>query len=123
MQYIGERRDEAVVIDEMTPQKMEQYAADADIIINSTPLGMSGMAEDFTDFTFLDALKEGAVVCDIVYKPAQTTLLKECEKRGIRNINGLPMLIYQAIYAFELFTGMSVDREEMYDIVLAAIEA
>ncbi len=123
MQYVGAKRDEAVIVDEMTPQIMAEYARSADIVINATPLGMSGIGKDFTDFTFLDALKPGAVVCDIVYKPAQTTLLAECQKREIRHCNGLPMLVYQAIYAYEHFTGLTVDKETMYDIVLQAIEA
>lgn len=121
MQYRGETRDEAVVIDEFTPQNMEKYAQTADIVVNATPLGMSGIQEDYTDFGFLDALPKGSVVCDIVYKPAVTSLLAACERRGIRCCNGLPMLIYQAIYAYEMFTGLTVDKQKMYEVVAQAI--
>lgn len=83
----------------------------SDVILNATPLGMSGIAEDFTDFSFLDGTD--AAVCDIVYKPARTKLLRECERRGLRCCNGLNMLIYQAIYAFEIFSGRTFDRDAM----------
>ncbi len=122
MQYANGQKDEAVVIDRMTPEGMVTYCKDADILINATPLGMSGIEEDFTDFAFLDALPKSAVVCDIVYKPAVTTLLYACNQRGIKCCNGLPMLIYQAIYAYEHFTGMKLDKNEMYDVVRQAIE-
>lgn len=121
MQYNGSEREDRVVIDEMTPEIMSRCAADAQILINATPLGMSGIEGDFTDLSFLDALPKSAVACDIVYKPAETTLLKGCKQRGIRCSNGLPMLIYQAIYAFEHFTGLTVDKDAMYDIVLREI--
>lgn len=83
----------------------------SDVIIHATPLGMSGGADDFTDFSFLDGTK--AAVCDIVYRPAETSLLKECRRRGLACSNGRNMLIYQAICAFEIFSGMNFDRDEM----------
>ena len=81
------------------------------LIINATPLGMSGMDRDFEQFAFLEGFS--GAVCDIVYKPAETTLLKECAKRKIPCCNGLNMLIYQAVYAFQIFTGMSFDAKDM----------
>lgn len=93
----------------------------ANILLNATSLGMSGIGQDFGDFSFLDGGKP--FVCDIVYKPAETTLLKECRKRGIPCKNGLDMLIYQAIYAYRHFTGAEFDADEMADYLREQVEA
>ena len=89
----------------------ETCGAWADIIINATPLGMSGTAADFAGFSFLDGGRPA--VCDIVYKPAETSLLKACRERGLVCRNGLGMLVYQAVYAFRIFTGLSFDEDDL----------
>ncbi len=122
MQYPDGKLDRTVLVDSMTSQTMRTYAEKTDILINATPLGMSDMPDDFTDFGFLDALPEGAVVYDIVYKPPVTTLLSECQKRGIRCGNGLSMLIFQAIYAFEHFAGVKLDKDTAYAAVEKALQ-
>ncbi len=87
----------------------------ADIIVNATPLGMSGFGQDFGDFSFLDGGRPA--VCDIVYKPSETALLRACRERGLVCRNGLGMLIYQAVYAFRLFTGMEFAAGPMADFL------
>ena len=77
----------------------------ADLIINATPLGMNGKDEDFSDFAFIDNAKEGCVVYDLIYSPPETALLKYAAKRKMKTYNGLMMLVFQAAFAFELFTG------------------
>ncbi len=121
MQYPDGKRDQTIAVDGMTPEIMRAYAGETDVLINTTPLGMSDMPDDFTDFSFLDALPNTAVVYDIVYKPPVTTLLSECQKRGIPCGNGLSMLIFQAIYAFEHFAGVKLDHQAAYDAVEKAL--
>ena len=77
----------------------------ADLIINATPLGMSGKDEDFSDFAFIDNAKEACIVYDLIYSPPETALLKYAAKRKLKTYNGLMMLVFQAALAFELFTG------------------
>ena len=96
---------------EMTKEIICKNAEKADIIINATPLGMDGIEDNFTDFSFLD--KTSAVVYDIVYKPFETALIAESKKRGLKAFNGLSMLINQAIYAFSLFTNSYFDIEKV----------
>ena len=55
-----------------------------------------------------------------MYNPIKTVLLKEAQKRGLRTISGLDMLIYQAQRAIEIWTGKSPDANIMK---LAALEA
>lgn len=92
-----------------------------DIIINATPIGMKGyiadeMPLDYKDF---DNIRDDAIIYDIVYNPIKTILLKEAQKRGLRTIEGLDMLIYQAQKAIEIWTGKSPDVNVMK---IAALE-
>jgi len=85
--------------------------ARADILVNSTPLGMHGIDQDFRDLSFLSAAP--GIVCDLIYNPLRTELLKRAEQNGHLVINGLSMLIYQAILSLELFADMKIGAHEM----------
>ncbi len=80
---------------------------DAHIIVNTTPVGMypeTGVAPLSPDgFEGLEA------VVDIVYNPLKTELILQAESRGIKTVNGLAMLVWQAKRAAEYFTGKAVD--------------
>ena len=95
---------------------------DASVIINATPIGMRGYMADAMplDYKDFDTIRPNALIYDIVYNPVKTLLIKEAERRGLRTIGGLDMLIYQAQSAIELWTGKSPDVNLMR---LAAIEA
>ena len=72
-------------------------------IINATPVGMSPNI----DLSPIDefVLKETKFVFDMIYNPPQTKLLKMAKERGVKTINGLEMLFYQAIRSQEIWTG------------------
>jgi shikimate dehydrogenase len=53
----------------------------------------------------LSVLPESAAVCDIVYNPLETQLLKEAKALGHKTIDGLGMLMHQAVPSFEAFFG------------------
>ncbi|MDR1915670.1 MAG: shikimate dehydrogenase [Synergistaceae bacterium] len=109
-----------VVCGEMTDSVMSIEAACADILINATPLGMRGAGEDFTSLDFLGCLPRGALVCDLVYNPAETALLSRARELGYAAINGLGMLIYQAILADELFLDfldINIDKGNLYKVI------
>jgi len=74
------------------------------LVVNTTSGGMAGAtALDLS----LDPLPAGAAVCDIVYNPLETALLKDARVRGRRTIDGLGMLMHQAVPAFAAFYGMT----------------
>lgn len=73
------------------------------LLVNTTSGGMKG-AEPL-DFN-LDGLPFGACVCDIVYNPLKTKLLEGARARGHRSVDGLGMLMHQAVPAFEAFYGV-----------------
>lgn len=95
---------------------------DSAIIVNATPIGMKGYMADQMPLELkdLDNLNPATIIYDIVYNPTKTILIKEAEKRGLRTIGGLDMLIYQAQRAIEIWTGKTPDFNIMK---LAAVEA
>ena len=103
---------------EMGGQEAVRALAEAELFINCTPLGMQGVPAQFTDFHFLDLLPADTPVCDLIYRPLKTQLLKEAERRGHLAVNGLGMLIHQAILALELFADMPLDAALMKKAVM-----
>lgn len=91
----------------MTQEQLHQWAPWADIIVNCTPLGMEGCSGDFEDLSFVN--ESHAVLFDTIYRPWRTSFLKAGEAKGLPVINGLDMLIYQGIRAYEIFTGERLD--------------
>ena len=89
----------------------------AGLLVNCTPLGMDGVDAQFAGFDFLDGLPAHAAVCDVIYRPVETRLLKEAGMRGHTTLNGLGMLIHQAILALELFSGQPLDPAAMEQAV------
>jgi len=86
----------------------------ADLIINTTILGMKGSGyEDISpiDSTFIDS---NSVIFDMVYNPIKTLLIKIALERNATIIEGLNMLVYQAIKSIELWTGISPSFDDMY---------
>ncbi len=96
---------------------------DADILINATPLGMEGVAEDWSELSFLQALPPHTVVCDLIYKPAKTAFLQAAEAAGHPIQNGLDMLLYQAILADEFYLGVTFGRRRMASLVRETLAA
>lgn len=99
----------------MVPAGLEKeelccLAKESEILVNCTSLGMAGTGTDFDDLSFVEALPEGAAVCDAIYAPAETSLLKKAREKGHPAMNGMGMLLHQAILALEYFTGESLDR-------------
>jgi shikimate dehydrogenase len=88
------------------PKAMKQ----ANGLVNATPIGMSKYPGAPVD---LDALSERHWVTDIVYFPIETELLRRARQIGCRTLSGAGMAIYQAVKAFELFTGIVPDATSM----------
>lgn len=106
---------------EFTIKKLCKQAKEADLLVNCTSLGMEGTGADFEDLSFVEALRLGAAVCDAVYAPLETRLLKAARTRGLRTMNGLGMLVGQAVLALEHFAGAPIDREKAKAAALKAL--
>ncbi len=103
---------ESVVISKQTntPEVLALHA-DAEILINTTPVGMyPNNGESPVDLDIFPAL---IGVADVIYNPAETALMLAAEKRGIPCAGGLSMLVAQAKLASEIFTGGSIADTEI----------
>jgi shikimate dehydrogenase len=81
-----------------------EAATGAALLLNATSGGMRGSAG--LDIA-LDELPKSAAVCDIVYNPLETALLKLARIRGHQTVDGLGMLMHQAVPSFEAFFGVT----------------
>ncbi|WP_033154331.1 shikimate dehydrogenase [Pseudobutyrivibrio ruminis] len=89
---------------------------ESDILINSTNVGMG---DDDRSLVPKEFLHPGLTVCDVIYHPAETRLLKDAKACGCKTMNGKYMLLYQGAAAFKLWTGkdMPIDliKETCFD--------
>jgi len=89
----------------------------AGLLVNTTSLGMAGHPPLGLD---LDPLPEGAAVADIVYAPLETALLAAARARGLPAVDGLGMLLHQAVPGFEAWFGIRPDvTPELRALVVA----
>ncbi len=87
---------------------------DAEVVINTTPVGMYPKnGESPID---LSAFPRCEGVLDVIYNPFHTALLQQAEERGIPSENGLWMLVAQAKYAAEYFTGKQIPDEKIAEV-------
>jgi len=98
---------------------MDARLPEAALVVNASPLGMTGQAPLDID---LSPLPEHALVYDLVYAPIETGLLKSARARELETVDGLEMLVGQAAIAFELFFGAAPpqDGEDKLRIKLLA---
>jgi shikimate dehydrogenase len=92
----------------------------ADVLVNATSVGMSPNSEDTPVPAQL--LRPDLVVCDIVYNPIWTRLLKEAKAAGTRTIGGIDMLIWQGALAFEKWTGQPAPFDLMRKEAIKMLE-
>ncbi len=91
-----------VSVEDNTPEFLANHA-DAEIIVNATPVGM--YPHNGASPVNLSLSPACSGVLDVIYNPSKTALLLDAEARGIAHANGLSMLVAQAAKAFEFFTG------------------
>jgi len=87
-------------------KKLGEELKDADVLINTTPVGMHPH-EHQKPIVSEEMIHQGLLVNDIVYNPLKTGLLTEAERAGAMIINGVKMLIYQGAIAFRIWTGIN----------------
>jgi shikimate dehydrogenase len=97
-------------------RELPEAVAEADIVINTTSVGMAPNADERP----IDPewLRPGAIASDLVYNPLTTAFLQGAARRGCRIHGGLGMFVYQGAYAFEYWTGKAAPIRAMREAVL-----
>ena len=83
------------------------HLADAQLIVNATPVGMHPDAEA-TPWPDAAVFGPGQLVYDLIYRPGTTRLMREAAARGATVLGGLPMLLGQAAAAYRQWTGKAM---------------
>jgi shikimate dehydrogenase len=117
--------ERAAVLRDLFGERIEAHAfeeanallAGAGLLVNATTLGMAGQPP--LDLA-LATLPDTAVVADIVYSPLKTALLKRARQRGLRVVDGLGMLLHQAVGGFARWFGI---RPQVTEGLRALVEA
>ena len=86
----------------ISADQLAASAEEADCLINATPLGLK--RSDPLPIAKALVMKKH-LVCDLVYNPPETALLKVAKARGAKRFSGLGMLLFQGVIAFEIWTG------------------
>jgi shikimate dehydrogenase len=97
-----------------------EMARDAGVIVNTTTLGMKGQGDPGVDFA---TVHPDTVVSDIVYVPLETSFLATARRHGLVTVDGLGMLLHQAVPGFEKWFGVRPTvTDDLYDLVRSDIE-
>lgn len=102
--YIVKYKKEPGVI---TYEDAAAHHSDADVIINTSPVGMYPMV-DASPMDLSPYFKLSAVL-DLIYNPLTTRLMSQAKERSVKAVNGLEMLVAQAKYAVEFFLNESIE--------------
>ena len=93
---------------------------DADILINTTPVGMYPNVDD-VPIAMASDMHEDLVVFDAVYNPNETVLLKEAIKANAKPVYGIKMLLYQGAESFEIWTGKKAPIDVMEEALIKTL--
>jgi len=100
----------------------EADVAQADLVVNATPVGMAGtQAENEGWLVPSSLLHQGQVVADLIYTPRPTAWLAAAAEAGARTVDGLGMLVHQAAAQLELWTGLPAPVDRMWEAASALV--
>lgn len=88
----------------------ERYSVRPDLLVNTTPLGMSGPFQSLSPWKA--SLQGISLVYDLVYNPKKTLLLTQAKQDGAEVLYGLPMFAHQGLAQFQRWTGRSFDIDQ-----------
>ncbi len=84
------------------------------LVVNCTSLGMKHSTTEGESPLDAEAIPQGVLVCDLVYNPEETSLLRQARGAGAAVLGGLPMLVYQGAASFRLWTGIEAPLDIMF---------
>ena len=119
-ELLAARAGGAVELRGFSPAELSQAASESALLVNATNLGM-GEGAGFPSLDFLQGMKTGAAIYDMVYLPRETALYQAAQERGLLCATGLSMLVHQAIAAMEIYVGGPLDWRCMEQVVFDAL--
>jgi shikimate dehydrogenase len=105
---------------ELRAEALGTAVSEADIIVNTTSLGMSPHPDAMPDLP-VERIRPDAFIYDLIYNPLETRLLREARRRGARGVHGAGMLARQGALALELWTGQPAPAELMERVILGTL--
>jgi len=96
-------------------ETFEKVFRESEIVINTTSVGMYPDVFE-SPLINVDYFGEGQIVYDVIYNPSKTKFLSDAENKGCKIINGFGMLFYQAIFAYEIWTGIKLNEDFIKEI-------
>lgn len=103
-------------IEVVTMAEVEGMISTFDIIINTTSIGMSPNIDAIP--IPLENIKQSVILCDLIYNPLKTKWLQLGEEKGATILNGVGMFVMQGALAFEKWTGIMPNIDNMEKVVL-----
>jgi shikimate dehydrogenase len=103
-----------VTVQTLHPSWRVSQVPEIRLLVNTTSVGLHPGDPPLFDY---DSLPVQALVSDLIYRPAETPLLRAARRRGCRAVNGVGMLVHQGALAFERWTGSSAPVQAMRDAV------
>jgi shikimate dehydrogenase len=85
----------------------------AEVLINATSIGLGDA--DARVPVDVEPLRPGLIVADVIFNPPETRLLRDAARRGCTTLDGLGMLVNQAVIGFKIWTGVDADAGVMRD--------
>lgn len=111
---VNENVKEVVQVYNFDDKTFKMAIEKSDIIINTTSVGMMPNIE--STLISGEYFNSNQIVYDVIYNPSETKLLSDARKKGCKTINGLGMLFYQGIKAYEIWTGIKLSEENIKNI-------
>ena len=103
-------------------ERLAQALSECNLVVNSTSIGMKHSPLEGRSPLDPGLLPRDALIYDLVYNPKVTPLLGQARQAGARTLGGLPMLVYQGVAAFELWTGKAAPVDIMFKAAERALE-
>lgn len=103
----------------LTLSNLQTALEGSQILINTTSVGMYPKVDE--SLIPSELLRNDLTVFDVVYNPVETRLLRDAKSRGAKTIDGVHMLVHQAVASFRLWTGVEPPINFMFDVAYSSL--
>ena len=118
--FASKMRYDSFQVIELFPPDLVSVFKNSSLIVNATAIGMFPDNDDSIT-TLSKSFSKDQIVFDLVYNPPKTKMMQIAESEGAKTVDGLTMLIHQAIKSFELWTGKTLEFEKLYRALISVI--